>query len=314
MVVQRHEEHPSEGVLRMSARPSWAWGDGSTAAPPPAAASPPAPAPVPSAAAPPDPPPAAGATEEAGSRPPAWSWGAAAAAPGPAAADPSPAPADPAPAPAAPPPAAAAEPPPPVSVDRPSWSWATALPAAPAAAAPPRAAAPPYVPQPAPGRPGPLTRALARARTGVAGVTPVDRTAARIQRVLVMALLAGGWALSLSSPAFALVLPLVAVALLAATAHPALSVPRRISAQVLPATRLAGPWLTTEDPAPHRLGEAATGLMLVLASFCAIVGAPVVAWTLAWAVITVALVEFTFDVSVVVVVHTRLRRARLLRT
>lgn len=299
MGVQRHEEDPQQGGLQMAARPSWAWGDGSTAAPPPAAASPPEPAPAPApAAAPPDPPPAVRVTEEAPSRPPAWSWGAAA-----PAADPAPAPADPAPAPAAPSPAAAAEPPPPVSVERPSWSWATALPAAPR-----------YVGQAAPGRPGPLTRALARARTGVAGVTPVDRTAARIQRVLVMALLAGGWALSLSSPAFELVLPLVAVALLAATAHPALSVPRRISAQVLPATRLAGPWLTAEDPAPHRLGEAATGLVLVLASLCAIVGAPVVAWTLAWAVIAVALVEFTFDVSVVVVVHTRLRRARLLRT
>ncbi len=293
MVVQRHQEHPSEGVLRMAARPSWAWGgDGASVTPPPADASPPEPAPAPAAAPPDPPPPVAEVAEAAPAQPPAWSWGPGApAATAPPAADP---------VPAEPPPAAAAEPPPPVSVERPSWSWATA--------------APPYVAEPAPVRPGPLSRALARARAGVAGVTPVDRTAARIQRVLVMGLLAGGWALSLSSPAFELALPLVAVVLLAATAHPALSVPRRISAQVLPATRLAGPWLTAEDPAPHRLGEAATGLVLVLASLCAIVGAPVVAWTLAWAVITVALVEFTFDVSVVVVVHTRLRRARPLRT
>jgi hypothetical protein len=145
-------------------------------------------------------------------------------------------------------------------------------------------------------------------------VTPVDRTAARVQRVLVMALLAGGWALSLSSPGFEVALPLVAAALLAATAHPALSVPRWISARVLPAARLARPWLTPEDPAPHRVGEAATGLVLVLASLCATAGAPVAAWTLGWAVIAVALVEFTFDVSVVVLVHSRLRRARLLRT
>jgi hypothetical protein len=201
-----------------------------------------------------------------------------------------------------------------VSDERPAWSWGTPPPAVLAAAPPSRSASPPYRVEPASGRPGPLARALAWARAGVAGVTPVDRTAARVQRVLVMGLLAGGWALSLSSPGFEVALPLVAVALLAATAHPALSVPRWISARVLPATRLAGPWLSAEDPAPHRVGEAATGLVLVLASLCATVGAPVAAWTLGWAVIAVALVEFTFDVSVVVVVHARLRRARLLRT
>jgi hypothetical protein len=290
MVVERHQEHPPARVLQMSARPSWAWGDGSTAAPRPAAASPSEPAPAP-APAPPEPPPAAEVVAGAPERP-AWSWGAGA----PAAAAPA---ADPAPTPAEPPPAAAPEPVPAASSERPAWSWG---------------APPPYLAERAPGRPGPLTRALARARAGVAGVTPVDRTAARVQRVLMMALLAGGWALSLSSPGFEVALPLVAVALLASTAHPALSVPRWISARVLPAARLARPWLTAEDPAPHRVGEAATGLVLVLASLCATVGAPVAAWAIGWAVIAVALVEFTFDVSVVVVVHARLRRARLLRT
>jgi hypothetical protein len=164
-----------------------------------------------------------------------------------------------------------------------------------------------------PSRPGLLARALARARAGVAGITPVDRTAARIQRVLVMTVLVAGWALSLSFPRFTLALPLVAVVLLAATIHPSLSVPRLISARVLPATRLAGPWLTTEDPAPHRLGDAATGVVLVLASLCAILGAVVAAWSIGWAVIVVSLVEFTFDVSLGVLVHSRLRRTRVLR-
>jgi hypothetical protein len=165
-----------------------------------------------------------------------------------------------------------------------------------------------------PDRPGLLARALARARTGVAGITPVDRTAVRIQRVLVMAVLVGGWALSLSSfPRFILALPLMAVVLLAATVHPSLSLPRLISARLLPATRLAGPWLTTEDPAPHRLGDAVMGLVLVLASLCAILGAPFAAWAIGWAVIVVSLVEFTFDVSLGALVHSRLRRTRVLR-
>jgi Na+/proline symporter len=164
-----------------------------------------------------------------------------------------------------------------------------------------------------PDRPGLLARALARARTGVAGITPVDRTAVRIQRVLVMAVLVGGWALSLSFPRFILALPLMAVVLLAATVHPSLSLPRLISARLLPATRLAGPWLTTEDPAPHRLGDAVMGLVLVLASLCAILGAPFAAWAIGWAVIVVSLVEFTFDVSLGALVHSRLRRTRVLR-
>jgi hypothetical protein len=201
--------------------------------------------------------------------------------------------------------------------ERPRWAWGESSATPPAAASPPEPAppreVPPYVAVRVPDRPGLLARALARARTGVAGITPVDRTAVRIQRVLVMAVLVGGWALSLSFPRFSLALPLMAVVLLAATVHPSLSLPRLISARLLPATRLAGPWLTTEDPAPHRLGDAVMGLVLVLASLCAILGAPFAAWAIGWAVIVVSLVEFTFDVSLGALVHSRLRRTRVLR-
>lgn len=246
MSVQRHQEHPADGVDPATGRPAWAWG----ALPPP-----PPPEPKPAAA----PPPAATA-----------------------------------------PPPPAAPTPPPAPQPRAPWSWA-------------RGTQPPYVGAAAPERPGLARRALVHARGGAAGVTPVDRTALRVERVMVMAVLAAGWALALSSPRFGLALPLVAAALLAASAHPALSLPRLISARLLPATRLAGPWLTTEDPAPHRISQAVTGLVLVLASLCAVVGAPVAAWTLGWAVIGVTLVEFTFDVSLGALVHGRLRRAGLLR-
>jgi hypothetical protein len=160
--------------------------------------------------------------------------------------------------------------------------------------------APPYrVERPARRPDGPLAPLVARARAGTAGVTPVDRTAARIQRALVMVVLAGGWALARSHPRFDLALPVVAAVVLAATVHPALSLPRLISARVLPALRLAGPSLSTEDPAPHRLGDAVTGLLLVPASLLAVLGVPVAAWALGWVVIAAALVEFTFDVSLV---------------
>jgi hypothetical protein len=149
-------------------------------------------------------------------------------------------------------------------------------------------------------RPGRLLdRLMAWARIGTAGVTPVDRTAARVQRALVMVALGGGWALARSHPRFDLVLPAVAAVVLAATLHPVLSLPRLISVRLLPALRLGGPSPSTGDPAPHRLGDAATGLLLVPASLLAALGVPAAAWTLGWVVIAVALVEFTFDVSIV---------------
>jgi hypothetical protein len=165
-------------------------------------------------------------------------------------------------------------------------------------AAPP--STPPYRVERRARRPaGHLARVVAWARTGTAGVTPVDRTAARIQRALVMVTLGGGWALARSQPRFGLALPVVAVVVLAATLHPALSLPRLVSARLLPAVGLPGPSLSTEDPAPHRLGDAATGLLLVPASILAVLGVPVAAWGLGWVVIAVALVEFTFDVSII---------------
>ena len=161
-------------------------------------------------------------------------------------------------------------------------------------------APPPYLVDRRPRRSGgALARMVAWARAGTAGVTPVDRTAARVQRALVMVVLAGGWALARSYPRFDLVLPAMAVVLLAATVHPALSLPRLISGRLLPLLRLGGPSLRSEDPAPHRLGDVVTGLLLVPASLLAVLGVPPAAWSLGWAVIVVALVEFTFDISLV---------------
>jgi hypothetical protein len=141
---------------------------------------------------------------------------------------------------------------------------------------------------------------------------PADPVAVRVQHLLVMAVLAGGWGLSLSRPGSAAVLPVVAAVLLAATVHPALSVPRLISLGVLAAARRPRPRLGAPDPTAHRLGRALAGVLLVAASLCAPVS-PVAAWTLGWVVVTLALLEFTFDVSVGAVIHTRLRRAGLLR-
>lgn len=188
-----------------------------------------------------------------------------------------------------------------------------AAPPAPVAAASPLPEPPPYLGAPAPEPEGALARLVAATRGGTAGAVPVDRTANRVERVLVMALLVGGWALGLSSPRFELALLLVAVLLLAASAHPALSLARLISARVLPAARIGGPWYTAEDPAPHRLGEAVAGGGLMVAALCAVLGAPVAAWAIGWAVITVTLIEFTFDVSLGALVHGRLRRGGLLR-
>ena len=156
----------------------------------------------------------------------------------------------------------------------------------------------PSLVEPRPTWPGAaLARLLTWARAGTAGVTPVDRTAARIQRALVMVVLALGWAAARSHHRFDLVLPAIAVILLAAGVHPALSLPRLISGRLLPAVHLPGPSLSGEDPSPRRLGDVATGLLLIPASLLALLGDAPAGWALGWVVIVVALVEFTFDVS-----------------
>jgi len=162
--------------------------------------------------------------------------------------------------------------------------------------------------------PGRHLRTVAGVATEAAPAGPADRTADRLERVLVMGALTGGWALALSNPRFGAVLPGVALMLLAAAVHPALSLPRLLGrvARVGLGVGLPPPRLRASDPAPQRLGRGLTGALLVVAALCATVS-PVAAWALGWVVIALALVEFTVDTPIGVMVHTRVRRRDHLR-
>jgi Domain of unknown function (DUF4395) len=194
------------------------------------------------------------------------------------------------PAPAAPPPPAV-----PSTGARPSWSWGTGSPPppplpAPLTPVPPAGAGAGAVSLPPAAPPASTAAPLTPARAG-------GGTALQVQQVLVMSVLVVGWAVALSRPGAEVVLPVLAVVLAAAALAPRLSLPRLL------ATRLVAPLtqgVTTAAPgdaAATRLDLLLDTVLLAAASLCVLAGTPVAAWTLAWVVIGLTLLEFTFDIS-----------------
>jgi Domain of unknown function (DUF4395) len=122
-------------------------------------------------------------------------------------------------------------------------------------------------------------------------------TVLQVQQVLVMAVLVIGWAIALSRPGAELVIPALALVLVAATLSPRLSLPRLLAERVVaPLTRGAQTGAAPDDAADRLDLLLDTGL-LVAASLCVLAGAIAAAWTLAWVVIGLTLLEFTFDIS-----------------
>jgi Domain of unknown function (DUF4395) len=119
----------------------------------------------------------------------------------------------------------------------------------------------------------------------------------QVQQVLVMSVLVIGWAISLSRPGAELVLPALAVVLVAAALSPRLSLPRLLAMRALPRrVRAGGPTVAGED-AVTRVDLILDAALLAVASLSVLAGALAAAWTLAWVVIALTLLEFTFDVS-----------------
>jgi hypothetical protein len=289
-VTSSREQHSAPS------RPRWAWGTGGTQTGP-APATPAEVAPTP-AAQPHD----LELVGRAAGRP-SWAWDA----------HPS---GEPAAAPARPEAAAAHAETVPAAVEPEPASLAASAPgpSAPAPAAPlPRgrrapAAAPP-VPvfhsgrAPAPGR-----------RVPVPAPPPVvDRGALRVQRVLVMGVLAIGWAISLSRPGAEVALPIVTLVLLAAALAPARSMTQAAGGRGPAPVSASGRSAASAESAAVRAGLLLDAALLVAASLCALAGAPVAAWTLGWAVVVLTLLEFTFEVSLGVVALGWLRGLGLVR-
>jgi len=144
--------------------------------------------------------------------------------------------------------------------------------------------------------------APATARAPVATAL-VDRTTVRLEQVVVIASLFGGWVASLHYPSAYWVLPGVAAALFLAS----LGVSVGAMLMVPDEER---PHLSPGDPAGYRNGERLGAALLVVASVVALGGAPGVAWALGLLVMGLLLIELCTDISVGGELAAGVRRAK----
>lgn len=121
-----------------------------------------------------------------------------------------------------------------------------------------------------------------------------------------MAGILAGYFLGLSHAPAIIVLPVLAAMMLAAVASPSLNVPRLLYLHVLRPAKLVKPRVAVEDPAPHRFAQLVGGVFLLAASLCALAGALVAAWTLAWIVLALAFLNFAFDICVGCIMYAQL--------
>lgn len=137
---------------------------------------------------------------------------------------------------------------------------------------------------------------------------PFDRSVLKVGQVILITGLATAWALDLLSPFAAVVLPLLALMMLGGAAGPRTSLPRLLYVHWLRPAGLVRPRVHREDPAPHRFAQLVGGIFLVAASLAALFSALLVAWTLAWIVVALALLNFTLDICVGCIVYAQLVR------
>ena len=141
------------------------------------------------------------------------------------------------------------------------------------------------------------------------GIAPFDRSVLKVGQVILITGLVVSWAIALAGPPAAVALPLLALMMLGGAAGPSTSLPRALYAGFLKPRGLVRPRIHHEDAAPHRFAQLVGGIFLVAASVAAVLGAAVVAWTLAWIVVALAILNFAFDICVGCIVYAWLVRA-----
>ena len=141
---------------------------------------------------------------------------------------------------------------------------------------------------------------------------PFDRSVLKVNQVILMTGILVAYFVGLARPAAVVALPVLAAMMLAAVAAPALNLPRLLYLHVLRPAGLVKPRVKIEDPAPHRFAQLVGGVFLLAASLCALAGALLAAWTLAWIVLALAFLNFGFDVCVGCMMYAQLVRLGVL--
>jgi Domain of unknown function (DUF4395) len=141
---------------------------------------------------------------------------------------------------------------------------------------------------------------------------PFDRSVLKVNQVILMTLIVAAYVASFWVRPAVVVLPLLALMMLATTASPSANLPRFLYLRWLKPRGLVKPRVHQEDPAPHRFAQGVGGVFLVAASVFALFGLLPVAWILAWIVVALAFLNFAFDICVGCIVYAQLIRAGVL--
>jgi hypothetical protein len=141
---------------------------------------------------------------------------------------------------------------------------------------------------------------------------PFDRSVLKVNQTILMVVIVVAYGVGLAQERAALVLPLLALMMLAATASPRANLPRLLYLKVLKPAHLVKPRVVVEDPAPHRFAQLVGGVFLTLASLMLVLGLVVVAWVLAWLVAVLAFLNFAFDICVGCIMYSQLVRVGVL--
>ena len=140
-------------------------------------------------------------------------------------------------------------------------------------------------------------------------VAPFDRSVLKVGQVILITGLVAAWLLSLAGPPAAIALPLLALMMVGGANGPSTSLPRALYVGLLKPRGIVRPRVQVEDAAPHRFAQLVGGIFLTAASLAALLGATLVAWTLAWIVVALALLNFALDICVGCIVYAWLVRA-----
>jgi Domain of unknown function (DUF4395) len=161
-------------------------------------------------------------------------------------------------------------------------------------------------------RPGIRAGALPSPTHGMTNVVPFDRSVLKVNQVILMTTIVAGYFVTLVAPDAALVLPVLAVMMLAAVASPHANLPRLLYLTVLKPACIVKPRVVVEDPRPHRFAQLVGGVFLVAASLMLLLGQLGVAWVLGWIVAALALLNFAFNICVGCIMYAQLVRIGLL--
>jgi Domain of unknown function (DUF4395) len=137
---------------------------------------------------------------------------------------------------------------------------------------------------------------------------PFDRSVLKVNQTILMVVIVAGYSAGLVEQRATLVLPLLAVMMLAATASPRANLPRLLYLKWLKPAHLVRPRVVVEDPAPHRFAQLVGGVFLALASLMLLLGLVAAAWVLAWIVVVLAFLNFAFDICVGCIMYAQLVR------